>query len=160
LANFPAGGLETFQPYPELYDYLMWRFEPVTSLVAEIRERANPTTKVVFIDFKSSWLDGCDPAALGKVTDGAILCAYTMTPDEVSELVAAGRKTLGRDKFLAAGFRVFYPEVRSPEDLKAQASAAISAGADGINFYNYGLIPAARLDWVKAAVDAVHLIVE
>ena len=160
FANFPAGGLETFRPYPELYDYLMWRFEPVTSLVAEIRERANPTTKVVFIDFKNSWLDGCDPVALGKVADGAILCAYTMTPDEVTELVAADRKTLGRDKFLAVGLRVFYPEVRSPEDLKARASAAISAGADGINFYNYGLIPAARLDWVKAAVDAVHSIVE
>jgi hypothetical protein len=83
-----------------------------------------------------------------------------MTPGEVTDLVAAGRRALGRDKFLAAGFRVFYPEIRSAEDLKARAIAAISAGADGINFYNYGLIPAARLDWVKAAVDAVHSIVE
>jgi len=160
FADFPAGGLETFRPHPELYDYLMWRFEPVTSLVAEIRERANPATKVVVIDFKNSWLGGCDPIALGKISDGTILCAYSMTPHEVTDLVAGGRKALGRDKFLAAGFRIFYPEVRSPEDLKARAIAAIAAGANGIHFYNYGLIPAARLDWVKAAVDAVLPLVE
>jgi hypothetical protein len=158
FANFPAGGLETFRPYPELYDYLLWRFEPVTSLVAEIRERANPTTKVVVIDFKNSWLDGCDPAAFGKVADGAVLCAYSMTPDEVTALVAAARKMLGRDNFLAVGLRVFYPEVGSPEDLTARARAAVLAGADGINFYNYGLVPAARLDWVQAAVDVVRTI--
>ena len=155
--GFPAGGVETFRPHPELYDYLMWRFEPVTGLVAEIRERADPATKVVVIDLKDGWLGGCDPVALGKVADGAILCAYSMTPDQVTELMTAGRRALGRDKFLAAGLRVFYPEAQGPDDLRARALAAISAGADGVNFYNYGLIPAARLDWVKAAVAEITL---
>jgi hypothetical protein len=53
------------------------------------------------------------------------------------------------------GLRVFYPEVSGPAVLAARAKAAVDAGADGVNFYNYGLIPAKRLDWVKAAVNAI-----
>ena len=37
--DFPAAGLDVFRPHPEVYDYLTWRFEPVTSLVAEIAPR-------------------------------------------------------------------------------------------------------------------------
>ncbi len=43
-----------------------------------------------------------------------------------------------------------------PAILAARAKAAVDAGADGVNFYNYGLIPAKRLDWVQAAVDAIN----
>jgi hypothetical protein len=52
--------------------------------------------------------------------------------------------------------RVFYPEMTGPDDLASRARAAAGAGVDEINFYNYGLIPAARLDWVRAASDAVQ----
>jgi hypothetical protein len=45
--------------------------------------------------------------------------------------------------------------VTSGSELADRASAAVNAGADGINFYNYGLIPQKRLDWVRQAVDRV-----
>jgi len=64
---------------------------------------------------------------------------------------------LGPDKYLGAGYRVFYPEVTSADDIAARAKAAVDAGADGINFYNYGLIPAKRLAWVRRAVDGVMM---
>jgi hypothetical protein len=150
--DFPARGLDTFSPWPELHDFLLWRFEPVTSLVAEIREVADPATQVVMIDLKDGWLGGCDLAALGKVCDGAILCAYDMQPDAVRELLVAGRAVLGPDKFLGTGYRLFYPEMSSPEVLAAKVKPALDAGIDGINFYNYGLVPAARLDWVGEAL--------
>lgn len=151
--DFPAGGLDLFRPWPELHAYLLWRFEPVTSLVAELREATHPATKVVIIDLKEGWLGGCDLAALGKVCDGAILCAYDMQADGVAELMAAGRAALGAEKFLGTGYRLFYPEMPGPEVLAAKVKPARTPGADGINFYNYGLVPAARLDWVKAAVS-------
>jgi hypothetical protein len=72
-----------------------------------------------------------------------------MPPEQVSDLMKAGRAALGPDKYLGAGYRVFYPEVHSGDELAARAKAAIEAGADGINFYNYGLIPEKRLDWVR-----------
>jgi hypothetical protein len=103
--DFPAAGLAVFKPYAEVYDYLMWRFEPVTSLIGEIREVADPATKVYLIDLKDGWLGGCDLAAIGKVCDGAILCAYWSEPEAVASLMRLGRQALGPDKFLGTGFR-------------------------------------------------------
>ena len=153
--DFPAAGLDVFKPWPEVHAYLMWRFEPVTSLVREIRERAYGGTKVYLIDLKDGWLGGCDIAAIGKVCDGAILCAYWMEPPAVEALMREGRAALGPDKYLGAGYRVFYPEMPSAEALVARSAAAVRGGADGINYYNYGLIPEKRLGWIRRAVDAI-----
>lgn len=149
---FPAGGLDLFKHYPEVEAYLRWRFEPVTSLIADIRAEADPATRVYLVDLKDGWLGGCDTAAAAAACDGLILCAYDMGPEDVSALIRAGRKAVGPDKYLGTGFRVFYPEVPSPDQLAARSVAAVNAGADGINYYNYGLIPAARLDWIGGAV--------
>jgi hypothetical protein len=153
--DFPAGGLDVFRPYPEVYDFLMWRFEPVTSLVAEIRDRADPATKVYVIDLDNGWLGGGDTAQLAKVSDGLILCAYDKSVAEVSDLVARGRGAAGKDRYLGAGFRLFYPEMRGADDILKRTRAAVSAGADGVNYYNYGLVPAPRLDWLRKAIAAV-----
>ena len=58
-------------------------------------------------------------------------------------------------KLLGLGLRVFYPEVDGPDILAARVKNAVEAGVDGVNFYNYGLIPARRLDWVGEAVAAI-----
>lgn len=152
--DFPARGLDSFAPWPQLHAYLLWRFEPVTSFVAELREVADPATKVVIIDLKEGWLGGCDLAALGKVCDGAILCAYDMPGDDVAGLVQAGRAALGADKFFGIGYRLFYPEMAGPEILATKVKPALVPAVDGLNFYNYGLVPAARLDWVGHAHSA------
>ncbi|RYG95615.1 MAG: hypothetical protein EON58_13795, partial [Alphaproteobacteria bacterium] len=149
-------GIDAFRAWPDLYSYLSWRTEPVTSLVAEIRAAADPATRIVLIDLKDGWLGGVDLAAVGMICDGAILCCYSMEPDAVSDLMQAGRTALGPEKYLGAGFRVFYPEVTSAEALAARARAAIDGGADGINFYNYGLIPQRRLDWVRQAIHGLR----
>ena len=153
--NFPAAGLEVFRPFPEVYDYLMWRFEPVTSLVAELREAAAPQTKVYLIDLKDGWLGGCDLQAIGKVCDGAILCAYGMEAPEVEALMRQSRGALGPDKFLGAGFSLFPSQTPSPQALARRSQAALAGGAEGINYYNFGLIPRKRLEWIGGAVASL-----
>ena len=153
--DFPVAGNYAFNSHPALRAFLEWRTEPVTSLIAEIREQADAGTKIVLIDLADGWKGGVDLEAVGKVCDGAILCCYFMEPDAVSALMRQGREALGPDKYLGAGYRVFYPEVTSAEELAARSAAAIEAAADGINFYNYGLIPEKRLDWVRKAVDSL-----
>ncbi|MGO8075477.1 hypothetical protein AB9F35_26920 [Rhizobium leguminosarum] len=155
IPDFPAAGIDAFRDHPELHAYLTWRSEPVTSLIGEIKAAADPATRIVLIDLKDGWLGGVDLAAIGKLCDGVILCCYDMEPDAVGDVIRTGRAAIGPGKFLGVGLRVFYPEVSGPAVLAARAKAAVDAGADGVNFYNYGLIPAKRLDWVKAAVDAV-----
>jgi hypothetical protein len=154
--NFPAKGISAFRDYPDLHAFLAWRTEPVTSLVREIRQQADEASKVVLIDLKEGWIGGVDLAAVGKVCDGAILCGYDMEVGDVADLMRNGRDVLGPDKYLGTGFRVFYPEMRGANDLAVRAEAARKAGADGINFYNYGLIPATRLDWVRKTVDRLR----
>ncbi|MBY5455697.1 hypothetical protein HFO89_04940 [Rhizobium leguminosarum] len=153
--DFPAAGIDAFRDHPDLCAYLTWRSEPVTSLIGEIKAVADPATRIVLIDLKDGWLGGVDLAAAGKLCDGAILCCYDMEPDAVGDVIRTGRAAIGPGKFLGVGLRVFYPEVSGPAVLAARAKAAVNAGADGVNFYNYGLIPAKRLDWVKAAVNAI-----
>jgi hypothetical protein len=153
--DFPGAGLDVFRPHPEVDAYVRWRFEPVTSLIAEIRAEADPATRVVLIDLKDGWLGGCDTAATARACDGLILCAYGMGPEQLSAVMRYGRQAAGPDKFLGTGFRVYYPEV-DPQRLAALSVAALEAGAEGVNFYNYGLIPATRLDWVGGAVAALQ----
>jgi hypothetical protein len=69
-------------------------------------------------------------------------------------VIKEGRAALGAEKFLGAGFRLFNSEVGGADGLAARVNACVEAGANGLNFYNYGLIPAPRLDWIRAAVAA------
>lgn len=155
FADFPDAGIDAFRAYPELHAFLAWRTEPVTSLIGAIKAAADPATRIVLIDLKDAWLGGVDLDAVGKLCDGAILCCYDMTPEAVGEVIRTGRAILGPDKFLGLGLRVFYPEVDGPEILTARVKNAVEAGVDGVNFYNYGLIPAKRLDWVGETVAAI-----
>ena len=152
--DFAAGGLETFRSVPALYDYLLWRSTPVTSLIAEIRARAHPASQIVaLIDQANGWLGGCDLAAIGKVCDGAILCVYGMAPEQAARVVTTGRAALGPEKFFGAGFSLFPRLVADGEMLARQVLACAEAGAASFNFYNYGLIPAPRLDWIRNSVE-------
>ncbi|OOO20104.1 hypothetical protein EFR00_01185 [Rhizobium sophoriradicis] len=153
--DFPAAGINAFLDHPDLHAYLAWRSEPVTSLIGEIKAAADPASRIVLIDLKHGWLGGVDLTAVGRLCDGAILCCYDMEPDAVGDVIRTGRAAIGPEKFLGVGLRVFYPEVGEAAILAARAKAAADAGADGVNFYNYGLIPAKRLDWVRAAVDGI-----
>lgn len=153
--DFVARGPAVFAAHPEVHDYVMWRFEPVTSLIAEIRAAASPASRIHFIDIKGGWLFGSELAAIARVCDGIVFCAYDTRPEQVRNDVAAAA-AVAPGKHLVAGLRVFVPELSGPEMLAAKVRAARAGGAHGVNFYNYGLIPAARLDWVRAALESVQ----
>ena len=150
--DFVAAGLNVFRPFPEMEAFVRWRFEPVTSLLMELRDAADPASELVLIDLKDGWLGGCDITQAGKSLDGVLLCAYDMDPASVSRMITDGRAAIGSGKALGTGFRVFYPEMGSAADLAARAAAARRAGVTNMNFYNYGLIPKARLAWVAEAL--------
>ena len=81
-----------------------------------------------------------------------------MSADETRDMIRRARAAIGPERYLGAGFRVFWPEMKDAADLAAKTEAAVSAGANGVNFYNFGLIPAARLDWVKQAAEAARML--
>ena len=152
---FDRQGPDLFQEHPEVEAFVRWRFEPVTSLVSAIRDAAHPASRVDILDINDGWRSGSDLAALGKICDGVVFCAYDRAPAAVESDGKTVRALLDDKTKLGVGMRLFHPEMRAAEDIVANSLAAIWAGATEIDYYNYGLVPAARLDWVRAATEAV-----
>ena len=150
--GFPAEGVAAFAPYPVLATYLDWRCEPVTSLIAAIKAVTNPDTALLLIDAEGTWWSGINLPDIIPHIDGILHCAYVTPPTEIGPLLARTRAALGPDKTLIAGFQVFHPTVADAADL-ANRAARTRGHADGLNFYNLGLIPAVRLNWVKQALQ-------
>jgi len=153
--NFVRRGPDLFHEHPEVEAFVRWRFEPVTSLVSAIRDAAHPASRVDILDINDGWRSGSDLAALGKICDGVVFCAYDRAPAMVESDSRVVRALLNDKTRLGVGMRLFHPEMRAAEDIVANSLAAIWAGATEIDYYNYGLVPAARLDWVRAATEAV-----
>jgi hypothetical protein len=153
--DFARRNADVFGDHLEVEVYVLWRFEPVTSLVAEIKAAADPTTRIEVIDINDGWRSGSDLSAFGKICDGILLCAYDRSPATVGAAVAAVRAALPQPCGLGVGMRLFYPEMASARDIVERTQAAMQAGASDVHYYNYGLVPAARLDWVRAAIDTV-----
>lgn len=151
FSGFPGNGLRAFSDHRDLSLYLRWRPEPVTSLIHEIRQAAHADTRVLLIDFEGSWWSGVDLPAIAPHCDGVVHCAYTTAVDRIGPALSSARDTLGPQKTIIAGFQMFHPEVSGRDDLRQRVRAA-APHADGINFYNLGLVPAARLGWIGHAL--------
>ncbi|PYE85913.1 hypothetical protein [Pseudoroseicyclus aestuarii] len=130
---------------PELAPVLAWRSEPVTSLIAEAKAAAGEVP-VYLIDAEGSAAGGVDRAAAAAACDGLVFCAYDTPAERLGPLLAQLRQEIGTAG-LRAGLSLGLPQVAGPADLRARVAAA-RPHVEGINFYNLGLVPAARWDWL------------
>ena len=151
FADLPPQGSAAFAAYPALTAYLAWRSTPVTRLMAAIRAAAAPATQVLLIDAEGSASTGVNLPDIIPHIDGVLHCAYHTAQDRIAPLMAHTRSLLGPDKSLIAGLLLTYPAATGPDHLAARATQAL-LHADGLNFYNLGLVPPARLDWIKACL--------
>lgn len=133
---------------PAVAEFLRWRTEPVTSLISEIREAAHPETRVHLLSGAPAraWQSGVDLAATARTVDGLVVLAYDLDAPAVADRTAVAR-ALRSDSHLSIGLRL--DGAAGAEGLRARMAAAARGGADGCNLYNYGLVPAARLGWVR-----------
>jgi len=149
--DFPAKGLDSFAGLPALRAFLDWRPEPVTSLIAEIRAATPPGTRLLLIDAEGTRSSGINLPSIVPHVDGILHCAYFTDVVRIGPLMAATRTLLGADRTLIAGFQLFHPNLRNRADLEGRVGHAI-AHVNGFNFYNLGLVPPARLDWIRSAL--------
>ncbi len=151
--DFPTRGLAAFDAEPALTAFLLWRPQAVTELVAQVAAEVPATTELCVIDYDGSWTGGLNIPALAPHLGGVLYCAYFAPAERVGALLVPVRAAIGPDKRLAAGFQLFHPNHADATDLAARVAAA-APYADGLNFYNLGLVPPARLAWVRDAVPS------
>lgn len=146
---FPAAA----RRFSALHAYLLWRSTPVTSLIAALRTVVPPATRLMLIDAEGTADGGIDLPALAPHLDGILHCAYLTPQPRLAPLFAETRALLGPTKTLIAGFQLFHPATRDRADLAARV-AATRPHTDGANFYCLGLVPPARLDWIRPLTEA------
>lgn len=88
---------------------------------------------------ESAWRFGIDPAAVAAHAEYLTL-AYAQQPARVATDVAAYRKLIGSSRPLRVVLRPGAPDTHDDAQLRAKAGAATAAGADGLDFYQYGLL--------------------
>ena len=154
--DFPAKGPDSLAGFPALRVFVDWRPEPVTSLIAEIRAAKPPGTRPLLIDAKGARAGDIDLPPIMPHVDGILHCACFNDTARIAPLMAATPTLLGAVRPLIAGFQLFHPNLRDRADLAARVGQA-KGHADGFNFYNLGLVPPARLAWIRQSPGPVAL---
>jgi hypothetical protein len=98
-----------------------------------------------------AWRLRIDPAAVAPVVDSYSILGYVRDPQRLHDDVASYRRRLGSTP-LRVILRPGFPDARSGGELAAHVEAARAAGADQVDFYNYGMYDHAILDRIPAAL--------
>jgi hypothetical protein len=101
----------------------------------------------------TAWRFGIDPAAIASVADYSVL-AYASDPRRVAADVGAYRRTIGPGAAVRAVLRPGPPDTQDAAHLADKAAAAVKAGAEGVDFYHYGLSTRSALERIPAVAGA------
>lgn len=142
---------------PDLAAYHAVRADAVSALVRRVQavaSEAGADLDIIPASFhrpaSRAWLEGAHLAELSTACQHLLIPAYWPAADMVAADLGWARWLAPRAS-LAAGLNACEPALASAEALAAQAAACRDAGCRGIYYYNYGLLPEARLEWVARA---------
>jgi hypothetical protein len=128
--------------------YVAWQQAQVASLSAAIRDavkRSNPRTEIRH--FAS--LDGGEAGNALIATGDGILAGYASSEDDALRRADAfkpyGKKIFGMIRAIA-------PDMTNPAAVAPRVEAWRQSGVDGVDIYNYGLMPGVMWDAVAAAL--------
>src|SRR5262249_29759355 len=98
-----------------------------------------------------SWRLGIDVSAIGPLVTSYGMLAYTVDETRIAADVSAYREAVG-DRELRVILRPGLPDPGDAEHLAAKVRSAREAGADAVDFYNYGMNPLPVLDRIPGAL--------
>lgn len=156
-----------------LTQYVAVRTATVTSLVAEVRQAIAPSgVPLTFVDHAGTMAHvmhgvaadddvlsasrrlGIDPSAIAAVTDEVCVLGYQDTPGRLAAVLARYREALGPQARLSVALRPLLPDCQDEANLRQKIRHAVAAGAEGIEFYHYAMMPLNRLDWIRHGLAA------
>jgi len=155
---------------PELAAFVAGRPDRVTELVGEVAKAlAEEGCGLTYLDItgalkgygdgrpsgalteRDSWRLGIDAAAISQLVTSYGMLAYTIDEARITADVRAYRDAIG-DRELRVVMRPGLPDTRDAGHLAAKVRAARQAGADAVDFYNYGMTPLSVLDRIPGAL--------
>lgn len=153
--------------------YVAVRCATVTSLVAEVRQAIAPSgVPLSFVDHAGTMAHvmhgvaadddvlsasrrlGIDPVAVAAVTDELCVLGYQDTPERLAAVLARYREALRPQARLSVALRPLLPDCHDQANLQQKIRQAVAAGADGLEFYHYAMMPLNRLDWMRQGLAA------
>ena len=136
----------------ELIAYRTWQADQVISLSQEIRDAvkaANPATQI----FHFAALDGSDADARLIATGDGILTGYASSDDDA---IRRAEKAKAYGKTVHGQIRAIAPDTTDPAMIAPRMEAWRESGADGVDIYNYGLMPGVMWNAVVGSVTGSH----
>lgn len=156
----------------EMAGYTQARIETVTSLAADACEAARDRgSRFCFIDLSGGikgyatgqpsgeptasigWQFGIDVARIGNVCDQVEVAGYAADVDRLRTDLEAYAAFRSRESSLAVALRPTRPDTQTAADLREKVQAVQALGFERIDFYHYGFLPLAALDWIQEALQ-------
>lgn len=143
----PSDAANAILDDPELAAYRAWLTDQEISLFKQMQHlvrQVNPETKI----WHFASLDGSDRDRRLIETGDGILAGYASSDDDAKE--RAGRAA-AFGKPVRGAIRAIAPDTTNPAIIAPRFEAWETAGVQGVDVYNYGLMPGVIWDAVVAA---------
>ncbi|MEM2876104.1 MAG: hypothetical protein QXL67_04030, partial [Candidatus Bathyarchaeia archaeon] len=139
----------------EVQDLIKYKFDVGKEVIEEVKntiDEVNPRVDLSVITGPESRVqEGISYASVDNVVDAINLMVYYSKPECVYYQIKWA-KELVRSSKVYASLRINYPVAYSPAIIEGEISAAMKAGADGLDFYNYGRAPLENLEWAGEGI--------
>ena len=135
---------------PGLADYTRVREDTVTALLESVRGAVGVPVSLILMGDRLS--TGADPVRVASTADCVELMSYTTDADRTGDVVSAVVPHLRSLSQLVVGLQAFPPASPDAGTLLANVARAAELGVNRFSFYNYGIMPAGNLQWVRRAI--------
>jgi hypothetical protein len=148
----PAPAVQDLFDDAEFTAYRSWQADQVVSLSQEIRDAvnaANPETQI----FHFAALDGSDADERLIATGEGILTGYASSDEDA---IRRAKKAAGYGKTIHGQIRAIAPNTTDPAMIAHRMEAWRKSGVNGVDIYNYGLMPGVMWDAVVESVRGLQ----
>lgn len=160
---------------PDLAAYLRIREESVTAVSKRVGDAVRENgQRLSFMDLTGAvlgygdgnpvgpnaadqaWRISINPATIAPQADSYSILGYVRDAERLAQDIASYKAAIG-DTPLRVILRPGYPDTNSATHLQEKVAAAVHAGADQIDFYNYGMYDSAVLARIAAETPPKNL---
>jgi hypothetical protein len=147
----PGGGVGKYLTKRKpLEAFITWRSGRVAALVGQLRTACSGG--LMALRSGEPLMTGAGPRQVAAQCDGLIAQAYRADEDALERIAKQTAEETGSPGRVILGLDACPGFAKDAASLVRNVGRAAALGVAGVNFYNYGMIPPARLDWVKQAI--------